>query len=270
MDGALRFGRKIYSVLLALALAGGLVMGNLNSSGPFAKTETYEVIDSTLPSVASQKFTNNKRSLLNNSSTPQEKKISALAVQQPALLSTGTFSSPEKIQQELENALSWNELRHFSNPAHRDFIAQLAQEEFDTGNPFHLPSQRNLWKKILHAGLKDYSRKVYRSPHFNGSGGYDLVYYEILSQSGEKLFLLAYQEKAAEAQKPLSRPELATRIDFYSRSTSASETTEESWLLQVFRQNSERSEDFVLSRENLNASKQAILDMSTPLITAGR
>ncbi|MCB0411888.1 MAG: hypothetical protein KDD22_05140, partial [Bdellovibrionales bacterium] len=148
MDWAYRAGRKIYYFVLifSLVLAAWLKseVPSERLSSPETSIARYDVIAS---EDASKTF--NKTQEV---TTPQR---------QPA----------QKATNELEQALSWNELRRFPNNAYKDFVSQLAQEEFGNGSPFQLAQQRELWQKVLGAGIKDYSRKVYRSPHFHDGAG---------------------------------------------------------------------------------------------------
>ncbi|MCB0412347.1 MAG: hypothetical protein KDD22_07465, partial [Bdellovibrionales bacterium] len=94
--------------------------------------------------------------------------------------------------------------------------------------------------------------------------GYDLVYYEILSEKDEKLYLLAYREKLAGTELVSSNNDnRPTRIDLYV------ENTDGSGQLSSYRINGDLFETTELSAENLIASREGLLSLSTPLLTAG-
>lgn len=191
-----------------------------------------------------------------------EKKVSSPSAPPPR------FSSLAKAQQEIDQALSWNELRHFPNNVYQDFIQQLAQEEFENGHPFILASQRKLWKQVLGHGLKDYSRKIYRSPHFQSRSGYDLIQYELLLGNDQKAYLLAYREKTEDTQIIVGEDDLRpTRIDLYLQQPNESEQT---WSLVSYQITGETIQHLSLNQDDFLASRDAIVDLSVPLLTAGR
>lgn len=179
---------------------------------------------------------------------------------------TSKFSSLSKAQSEIDQAFSWNELRSFPSQAYRDFVQQIAQEEFENGQPFVITHQRHIWKKVLGKGLKDYSRKVYRSPYFQSRSGYDLIHYELLLGDGSKAYLLAFREKTEDMQVIVGGEDLRpTRIDFY---TEGSET--EAWRLESYLTSGEKIFSQEFDQEQFVASRQAIVNLSVPLLTAGQ
>lgn len=251
MKRAFELGKWIYSGLLGVALVLAGLISQIQA--PLSHNSVPEVV------VGHENIKAHDSSTTLSTSSSQESKITSVTTQK------SRFSSLAQARKEVDQALSWNEMRSFPSAVYRDFIQQLAQEEFENGQPFVLSQQRGIWKQVLGEGLKDYSRKVYRSPYFQSRSGYDLIYYELLLGSGNKAFLLAFREKTEDMQVVIggedSRP---TRIDLYTQ------TGDESWRLQSFQASGEKilTQDF--NPEQFYASKQAIVSLSVPLLTAGQ
>jgi hypothetical protein len=245
MKRAFQLGKWIYSGLLGMALAlAGLsshVRAPWNNSTAVARLEAEQNAG---------------------------KKISVKKDEEKIVAAPSPYSSLDRAQAELKEALTWNELRSFPSAAYKDLVQQLAQEEFENGHPFMLPEQRAIWVEVLRYGLKDYSRKIYRSPHFQGPAGYDLISYELLLDNGQKAHLLAYREKTEGLKMVVGgRDQRPTRIDLY---TQISAEPDSGWNLQSFRANGEKTMDIHLDQRQFLASKEAIVSLSVPLLTAGR
>ena len=244
MKSAWRLGKWIYSGLLGVAIVLAALSSQMRSPWMGNTTEVIaqvqiEETTSTTPSIETAQ-------------KPEPKVINK-------------WSTLSLAQKELSQAVSWNELRSFPSLAYKDLVQQLAGEEFENGQPFQLSAQRTIWIAVLNKGLKDYSRKIYRSPHFQGRSGYDLVHYELLLEDGAKAHLLAYREKTENIRMIVGAEDLRpTRIDLYTQPQSGQ------WVSQSFHPSGELIQAMELNEEEFLTAKESIIRHSVPLLTAGR
>jgi hypothetical protein len=79
-------------------------------------------------------------------------------------------------------------------------IISMQSDEFAQGNPFY--SLNNVYPvaMILDYGVKSFQRDAYRSHHFLGGMGYDVVKYQIEHSDGRFSYILAYKEKTGPDQ----------------------------------------------------------------------
>ena len=156
--------------------------------------------------------------------------------------------------EDLENAVSWFEVRRFYHPVIKDLVLQLSEDEFHSGHPFELQRQRVFWKEIVAKNILDYQRRVFRSPQFQDQTGYDLIVYELQLANDQKAFVIAKTEDASK-----------TQVQFFF------EREELGWIQATYNQEKQR-----FSVEPIDSQLSAVLlikkmtEMSVPLLTAGR
>lgn len=71
----------------------------------------------------------------------------------------------------------------------------MNSDEIAEGNPFIHLSSTDAIQQILAGKVTRFERQTYRSPHYQGESGYDLIHYAIRDARGETATILAYTEK---------------------------------------------------------------------------
>lgn len=107
----------------------------------------------------------------------------------------------ENFLEKAKEAASISDLRklRMPRPAGR-LIEAMEADEFDRGNPFLGLNSVYPLALILDHGVESFRRDAYRSNHFLGGVGYDVVKYEIRHPGGGLSYILAYKEKTGPNQ----------------------------------------------------------------------
>lgn len=103
--------------------------------------------------------------------------------------------------EQAKSAATISDLRKIPMPkAALKLIDAMETDEFDQGNPFLALNSIYPLALILDHGVVGFRRDAYRSSHFLGGAGYDIVKYEIDHGGGHRSYILAYKEKTGPDQ----------------------------------------------------------------------
>lgn len=141
-------------------------------------------------------------------------------------------------------------------------LERIEADEFDRGNPFAIIDQPYPLALILSRKIESYQRDAYRSSHFQGQMGYDVIKYEITHPDKSVSFILAYKERTASEQVAIgvkdSRPIFSLFLVATDNGEYFMSSTEEN----------KPSENRQLSKTEALARVSSRLESSTPLMTA--
>ncbi len=142
-----------------------------------------------------------KRENLPASPLIEELKVIQAKVARGSAAKLGDAASIPGFMEKAKDAASISDLLklNLQKPA-QELINSMQDDEFDRGNPFY--SLNNVYPValIIDQGVKRFRRDAYRSSHFLGGLGYDVVKYEIEHANGARSYILAYKEKTGPNQ----------------------------------------------------------------------
>lgn len=164
----------------------------------------------------------------------------------------------------LDEVKVWNDLARWQGtPPAKRLFESLGRDEFTSTQPFYNFADVKPLKDLLHLGIKDFKRSLYRSPQFLMAQGYDIVKYEITHPNGWNSYVVAYKRSMENMTAPMgivedARPTFTLFVIAQSAANATSSLYENGTLK---------------SAENLETVKALAgidqwIDMSTPFLAS--
>ncbi len=169
----------------------------------------------------------------------------------------------QNLLRSLQSMTSLHDFTKLQLPKHEsELMARIDEDEFDRGNPFSIVDQPYPMALILSRGVTSYQRDAYRSSHFQGQMGYDVIKYEITHPDQTTSFILAYKERTDSEQVGVGQKDIRPIFSMFLV------PTENGQYFMSLTEENRPTENRELSQEEALKRVSSRVDSSTPLMTS--